>query len=83
MGRTPAFTLPSPQQGRRGLPLGPPILLCICLDLSTGLGPCSQGVSQGRASPAVPEDGTLEGAHWHLGYPRRSARAQMPPMSAS
>ena len=34
--RTPAFTLPSPQPGRRGLSLGPPILLCVCLDLSTG-----------------------------------------------
>ena len=79
----PLSPFPAPSQAGGAFPWALPVLLSVCLDLSTSPGPRSQGVSQGRASPALPEDGTLEGAHWHLGYPQRFARAQMPPMSAS
>ena len=72
-----------PPAGQAGPFLGPSHLALCLPGFEHRPGPRSQGVSQGRASPALPEDGTLEGAHWHLGYPQRSARAQMPPVSAS
>ena len=73
----PLSPFPAPSQAGGAFPWALPVLLCVCLDLSTSPGPRSQGVSQGRASPAL-----LDASCWGEGR-RATVWAQVSPRKKS